>query len=65
MMRLWHLLQRYRRYLKQALWIVPFTAIILEQVAYRVVHALDDWLGWQLQGFWPLAPKPYSRPSSQ
>jgi uncharacterized membrane protein len=30
---------------------VPFTAIILEQVAYRVVHALDDWLGWQLQRF--------------
>ena len=51
MMRLWHLLQRYRRYLKQALWIVPFTAIIVEQVAYRLVHALDDRLGWQLQGF--------------
>ena len=51
MMRLWHLLQRHRRYRRQALWIVPFTAIILEQVAYRVVHALDDWLGWQLQRF--------------
>ena len=51
MMRLWHLLQRYRRYRRQALWIVPFTAIILEQVAYRLVHALDDRLGWQLQGF--------------
>ena len=51
MMRLWHLLQRYRRYRRQALWIVPFTAIILEQVAYRLVHALDDWLGWQLQRF--------------
>ena len=51
MMRLWHLLQRYRRYRKQALWIVPFTAIILEQVAYRLLHVLDDWLGWQLQRF--------------
>jgi uncharacterized membrane protein len=51
MMRLWHPLQRYRRYRRQALWIVPFTAIIVEQVAYRLVHALDDWLGWQLQRF--------------
>src|SRR6476469_5831188 len=51
MSRLWHFLQRYRRYRSQALWIVPFTAIILEQVAYRLVHALDDRLGWQLQGF--------------
>jgi len=51
MIRLWHFLQRYRRYRSQALWIVPFTAIILEQVAYRLVHALDDRLGWQLQGF--------------
>ena len=51
MMRLWHLLQRYRRYRKQALWIVPFTAIILEQIVYRLLHVLDDWLGWQLQRF--------------
>ena len=51
MMRLWHPLQRYRRYRRQALWIVPFSAIILEQISYRVVHALDDWLGWQLHGF--------------
>jgi uncharacterized membrane protein len=48
---LWHLLQRYRRYRKQALWIVPFNAIILELIAYRLVHALDDSLGWQLQRF--------------
>src|SRR6478735_8545884 len=51
MMRLWHLLQRYRRYRRQALWIVPFSAIILEQVTYRLVHAFDDWLGWQFQRF--------------
>ena len=51
MMRLWHLLQRYRRYRRQALWIVPFTAIILELVFYHVLHALDDRLGWQLQRF--------------
>ena len=51
MMRLWHLLQRYRRYRRQALWVVPFTAIILELVAYHLLHALDDTLGWQLQRF--------------
>ena len=51
MARLWHLLQRYRRYRRQALWIVPFTAIILELVAYHLLHALDDKLGWQLQRF--------------
>ena len=51
MMRLWHLLQRYRRYRRQALWVVPFTAIILELVFYHLLHALDDRLGWQLQRF--------------
>ncbi len=51
MMQLWHLLQRYRRYRRQALWVVPFTAIILELVAYHLLHALDDALGWQLQRF--------------
>ena len=50
-MRLWHLLQRYRRYTSQALWVVPFSAIILELILYRLVHALDDMLGWQLQRF--------------
>ena len=51
MKRLWHLVQRYRRYRRHALWIVPFTAIILELVVYRLLHALDDWLGWELQRF--------------
>ena len=51
MMRLWHLLQQYRRYRRQALWVVPFTAIILELVVYHLLHALDDRLGWQLQRF--------------
>ena len=51
MMRLWHLLQRYRRYRRHALWVVPFSAIILELVVYRLLHALDDRLGWQLQRF--------------
>ncbi len=51
MKRLWRLLQRYRLYRRQALWIVPFSAIILELVVYRLLHALDDRLGLQLQRF--------------
>jgi uncharacterized membrane protein len=51
MMRPWRLLQRFRRYQRQALWIVPFSAIILELIVYRLLHALDGWLGWQLQRF--------------
>jgi uncharacterized membrane protein len=51
MMRLWHLLQRYRRYRTQALWIVPFSAIILELVLYRLLHALDDMFRWQFVRF--------------
>ena len=48
MMRLWHLL---RRYTTHALWVVPFSAIILELVLYRLLHALDDLLGWQFVRF--------------
>ena len=48
MMRLWHLL---RRYTNHALWIVPFSAIILELILYRLVNALDDMLAWQFHRF--------------
>ena len=48
MMRLWHL---FRRYTSHALWVVPFSAIILELVLYRLLNALDDMLGWHLQRF--------------
>jgi len=41
---LWHLLRRYTRH---ALWVVPFGAIILELVLYRLVHELDAALGLQ------------------
>jgi uncharacterized membrane protein len=51
MMSPWHLLQRYRQYTGHALWVVPFSAIILELVLYRLLRALDDMLGWQLQRF--------------
>ena len=48
MMRLWHL---FSRYTSQALWVVPFSAIILELIIYRLLDALGDMLGWQLQRF--------------
>ena len=51
MMRLWHLFQRCRRFITSALWVVPFSAIVLELIVYRVVRALDDTFAWQLQRF--------------
>ena len=51
MMRLWHLFQRCRRLISHALWVVPFSAIFLELIVYRLLHALDEVLGWQLQRF--------------
>ena len=48
MMRLWHL---FSRYTSHALWVVPFSAIILELILYRLLNALDDMLGWQLERF--------------
>ncbi len=47
-MRPWHLFQRYTSH---ALWVVPFSAIILELVLYRLLNALDDMLGWHFQRF--------------
>src|SRR5215813_2466337 len=35
-----------RDYLKSSLWIVPLIAIPLELAATRILHRLDDWLGW-------------------
>ena len=51
MMRLWHLFQRCRRFMTHALWVVPFSAIVLELIVYRLVRALDDTFAWQLQRF--------------
>jgi uncharacterized membrane protein len=47
--------QRYRlkSYLASSLWIVPFAAIPLELVLTRVLHNLDQWLGWTLLGMAP------------
>ena len=51
MRQLRHLFQRYRVYTRHALWVVPFNAIILELIVYRLLHALDDMLGWQFVRF--------------
>ena len=48
MMRLWQL---FSRYTSQALWVVPFSAIVLELILYRLVDALGDMLGSQLYRF--------------
>ena len=48
MIRLW---QMFSRYTSQALWVVPFSAIILELILYRLLDALGDMLGWQLERF--------------
>jgi uncharacterized membrane protein len=48
MMRLWQLS---RQYTSNALWVIPFGAIILELVLYRLLRALDAMLGWQIIRF--------------
>src|SRR5262249_60571922 len=44
--------QRYRLkgYLGSSLWIIPFAAIPLALALIRVLHNLDQWLGWTLRG---------------
>jgi uncharacterized membrane protein len=41
-----------RSYLRSSLWIVPFIALLLEQVTFRVVYALDARFAWIPP--WPL-----------
>ena len=46
----WNHWYRIRSYVKSSLWIVPFIAIPLELIATRILHAIDDRLGWTLLG---------------
>ena len=46
----WNRLYRATSYLRSALWIVPFVAILLELVTAPLLHRLDAWLGWDLSG---------------
>src|SRR4051812_35261987 len=40
-------------YVRSALWVVPFIAILLELVLARLLHGLDGHLGWTLLGLAP------------
>ena len=47
---LWNRLYRLTSYLKSALWIVPFVAILLVLAFAPALRILDSWLGWRLGG---------------
>ena len=47
----WKHLDQLRRYIQSSLWVVPFIAIPFELVVTRLLHRLDDWLGWSFLGF--------------
>jgi len=42
----WNLRYRVRSYLRSSLWIVPFAAIVLEQLLSATLYPLDQQLGW-------------------
>ena len=46
----WSRLYRTASYLKSALWVVPFLAILLVILLVPVLRALDDLLGWRIVG---------------
>ena len=47
----WNRLYRAASYIKSALWIVPFVAILLVLVVAPALVRLDAWLGWRRAGF--------------
>jgi uncharacterized membrane protein len=47
---LWNRLYRTTSYLKSALWIVPFIAIVLVLAIAPALRSLDHWLGWRISG---------------
>jgi uncharacterized membrane protein len=49
----WNGWYAFRSYFRSSLWIVPFIALLLEQVTFRVVYALDARLAWVPP--WPLS----------
>jgi uncharacterized membrane protein len=46
----WNQLYRTVSYLRSALWVVPFLAIVLVLAIAPVLRVLDAWLGWRLSG---------------
>jgi uncharacterized membrane protein len=47
----WNKLFRVASYTKSSLWIVPIIAILLEQIAVRILHVLDSWFAWPFRGW--------------
>jgi uncharacterized membrane protein len=43
----WNLRYRVKSYIRNALWIIPLVAVLLEQVIWWVVLGLDARLGWK------------------
>ena len=46
----WNNWYRLISYARSSLWVVPFTAMLLEQIAIRLVAWIDDRLGWTFYG---------------
>jgi uncharacterized membrane protein len=42
----WKKLFLFRNYVSSSLWVVPFVAIPIELATTRILHRLDEWLGW-------------------
>jgi uncharacterized membrane protein len=42
----WKKLFLFRNYVSSSLWVVPFIAIPIELATTRILHRLDEWLGW-------------------
>ena len=49
----WSRLYRTASYLRSALWIVPFVAIFAVLAVAPALRALDNWLGWRINGLGP------------
>lgn len=46
----WNRWYRPIRYIRSSLWVAPFIAIVLEQIAIRVLHRIDAGLEWDFYG---------------
>jgi len=49
----WSRLYRTASYLRSALWIVPFVAMFAVLAVAPALRALDNWLGWRINGLGP------------
>lgn len=46
----WSLWYRFFSYCRSSLWIAPFVAVVIQQIAIRLTDRLDPVLGWQFYG---------------